>query len=82
MILNHLLNNENEGEKIYELRIVARLTQKELAAHLGVDRRIVGRLMTVKLPYTYYCDSSSPALPFIWGLCKLTQSAYDWHLYC
>lgn len=27
-------------EELYELRIGARVTQKELAAHLGVDRRI------------------------------------------
>ena len=30
-------------EELYELRIGARVTQKELAAHLGVDRRIAGQ---------------------------------------
>src|SRR5215510_15820077 len=30
-------------EELYELRIGARVMQKELAAHLGVDRRIAGQ---------------------------------------
>src|SRR5262249_32031168 len=30
-------------EELYELRIGARVTQKELAGHLGVDRRIAGQ---------------------------------------
>src|SRR5215510_2742223 len=30
-------------EELYELRVGARVTQKELAAHLGVDRRIAGQ---------------------------------------
>src|SRR5262245_52098322 len=32
-----------KAEELYELRIGARLTQKALAAHLGVDRRIAAR---------------------------------------
>src|SRR5262245_43342840 len=32
-----------KAEELYELRIGARVTQKELAAHLGVDRRIAGQ---------------------------------------
>ena len=43
MILNHLFDSENEREELYKLRMSPRLTKKELAAHLGVDRRTVGR---------------------------------------
>jgi DNA-binding XRE family transcriptional regulator len=32
-----------KAEELYELRIAASVTQEELAAHLGVDRRTVGR---------------------------------------
>ena len=48
--------------ELYELRSGARLTQKELAAHLGVDRRIVGRSEDSQITLCIsYCDSSSPA---------------------
>ena len=32
-----------KAEELYELRIGARVTQKELATHLGIDRRIAER---------------------------------------
>jgi DNA-binding XRE family transcriptional regulator len=32
-----------KAQELYELRIGARVTQEGLAAHLGVDRRTVGR---------------------------------------
>ena len=43
MILNHLLNSEMKAEELYELRIGAGVTQKELAARRGVDCRIAGQ---------------------------------------
>jgi len=32
-----------KAQELYELRIAASVTQEELADHLGVDRRTVGR---------------------------------------
>gem|GEM_PF-5210180 len=50
-----------KAEELYELRIGARLMQKELAAHLGVDRRMVGRSKDNQITRCIsYCDSSTP----------------------
>jgi DNA-binding XRE family transcriptional regulator len=62
MILNHLLNMKMKAEELYELPIGASLTQKELAAHLGVDCRTVGRSEDSQITLCIsYCDSSSPS---------------------
>ena len=51
-----------KAEELYELRSGARLTQKGLAAHLGIDRRIVRLSEDSQItPWISYCDSSSPA---------------------
>ena len=55
-----------KAEELYELRIGARVTQKELATHLGIDRRIAERSK----------DRSSGAYV------NLHKSAYEWHLAC
>jgi DNA-binding XRE family transcriptional regulator len=41
-----------KAQELYELRIAARVTQEDLAAQLGVDRRTVGRWENgqVKIP--------------------------------
>jgi DNA-binding XRE family transcriptional regulator len=49
-------------QELYELAIGASLTQKELAAHLGVDCRTVGRSEDSQITLCIsYCDSSSPS---------------------
>ena len=55
-----------KAEELYELRIGASVTQKALATHLGIDSSHRGTIQG----------------PFIWCLCKRTQSAYDWHFSC
>src|SRR5262245_15703986 len=50
-----------KAEELYELRIDARLTQKELATHPGVDQ-FLGRLKDSQITLCLcYRDSSSPA---------------------
>jgi DNA-binding XRE family transcriptional regulator len=62
MILNHLLNMKMKAEDLYELPIGASLSQEELAAHLGVDCRTVGRSEDSQITLCIsYCDSSSPS---------------------
>jgi hypothetical protein len=49
-------------EEFHELRIGERLTQKELAAHLGVDRRTVGPSKDSQITLrSSHCDSSTAA---------------------
>jgi hypothetical protein len=50
-----------KAQELYELPIGARLTQKELAAHFGVDCPTVGRSEDSQITLCIsYCDSSSP----------------------
>jgi hypothetical protein len=49
-----------KAQELYELPIGARLTQKELAAHFGVDCPTVGRSEDSQITLCIsYCDSSS-----------------------
>jgi DNA-binding XRE family transcriptional regulator len=54
-----------KAQELYELRIGAKVTQEELAAHLGVDRRTVGRWENgqIKIPCAMGIALKSILLP-------------------
>ena len=62
-----------KAQELYELRIAARVTQEDLAAQLGVDRRTVGRWENgqVKIPCASVIAIRALLLP-----CSQTHEAW------